>query len=152
LIIPDADELELLPQALSFEAGADLPSSVDLRAKLPTVGDQGSLGSCTAWATAYAGATYSYALTTGEEVSSRSNQASPTYVYYRTLELQKSSCGSGTDIRKASDVLVTTGTPSLQELRYTDQCRASVPSAGGASRFKIGTYKLLGTDRNSVRA
>src|SRR5262249_15503337 len=97
-------------------------------------------------------ATYSYKITSGADVSGPANQASPTYVYYRTLEVQGSLCGNGTDIQKASDVLVKTGTPSLETLPYREQCLLSSPGSAGADRFRIGTYKLLGNDRNSIRA
>ena len=56
----DPERFAELPQAINpFAASSneDLPSSADVLKNLPPIGDQGQMGSCTAWASGYAGAT-----------------------------------------------------------------------------------------------
>jgi C1A family cysteine protease len=47
---PDLGDIRDHPLSLRLTAPANLPAVVDLRPRMPPVGDQGRLGSCTAWA------------------------------------------------------------------------------------------------------
>jgi Papain family cysteine protease/IPT/TIG domain len=69
-----------IPARIRIGVSAHLPTSVDLRAGAPPVGDQGNVGSCVAWSIGYSLTGY-YARTI------RSNGApyAPLYLYMRTV-------------------------------------------------------------------
>ena len=61
--------------------GVRLPIAVDLSNQMPPVGDQGSQGSCTAWATTYYYKTYQEGQEQGWDLSDFSHRYSPAWTY-----------------------------------------------------------------------
>jgi len=150
---PDPADFTDLPQALLPPTGASMPASFSLTQYLPPMGNQGTTkGSCTAWASGYAAATYSARVVTPFNTSQTSNQASPEYLYYFLLKESGAGCGLGTDIRRAMDILVRRGCSSLMNVPYSHtQCLIIDPDSADAAKFKIGSYKLLGNTRTPIR-
>jgi len=151
---PPAEEVNRRPQAINpFAANANvqLPNQADLSAEMPPMGDQGQLGSCTAWAAGYAGATYTAAKAYGWAPTSSDRQASPGYLYNTLLATDNLDCGSGTYIATAMNLLVSTGCASLQvQPYYDDQCLD--PAAADAANFRIGSFNRVDpADRNAVK-
>ena len=68
----------------SLHAQQVLPSLVDLGWAEPPVGDQGTLGSCTAWATSYYYKTFQEYREHGWSVTTSDHQFSPSFVYNQT--------------------------------------------------------------------
>ena len=96
---PDPDVVAARPQTINpFGASAtvDLPASADLTSSLPPIGDQGQLGSCTAWASGYAGATYTANRQYNWGANTADHQASPGYLYQELIAADNFDCGSGT--------------------------------------------------------
>jgi hypothetical protein len=89
----DPDILRSLPVVPRYRAF--LPVSVNLAGRMPPVGDQKKLNSCTAWATAYAARSYYTATLDRRDVRQNVNQPSPSYVFH--LARQKD-CAAGSSI------------------------------------------------------
>ncbi|GAA0549185.1 hypothetical protein GCM10010172_34050 [Paractinoplanes ferrugineus] len=66
---------------LKLRAQGSLPSSVDLRAGAPAVGDQGQVGSCVAWSVGYSLSGY-YA----RSIAGSGAPYAPLYLYMRTVQ------------------------------------------------------------------
>lgn len=100
---------------------AFLPAKVDLSKRFPTPGNQGQLGSCTAWAVGYAARSY-YAVNT--EKRRRNNPddiASPAYIYHAIRKAEN--CDVGSAIPDALNLLKQ-GVASLRQVPYSDTaCR-----------------------------
>ena len=108
-----------LPVAERYRAF--LPKAVDLSTRMPAVGDQGGLGSCTAWSTAYAARSYYSAAIERRDVSAPANIPSPNYVFHVARGASK--CDDGTSFPQVVDVLKH-GALSLAEYPYSDACVA----------------------------
>jgi hypothetical protein len=150
--------VDRLPKALNPSA-TNLPASVDLTAGCPPVGDQGQMGSCTASATGYCMDTELQNRKRGwNDPSGRSHQASPGYLYARTLEEQErqgagGACGDGTSMQIAHDVLVREGCSSYATVGYSDASCFFNPTRTDASSFQISSWKAVDTsDRNAVKS
>jgi hypothetical protein len=93
-----------------------LPPSVDWSVNMPPAGDQGSEGSCTAWATAYAEQTYLETLNHGWSNQTALHQFSPSYIYNQL-------CGgvdAGLSLGQALNCLVSQGCDTLGDFPYVD--------------------------------
>ena len=152
---PSAEEVDRRPQAINpyaANASAELPASADLTEYLPPIGDQGELGSCTAWAAGYASATYTANRQYGWGATSSSHQASPGYLYNTLIAVDSLPCGSGTYITTAVDLLVSRGCSSLATVAYMDDQCIDSPDEDDAGNFRVGSYnRVVQTDRNAVK-
>ncbi len=125
-----------------LEIPNNLPSSVDLSNFLPAVGNQGKLGSCTAWATTYYGRSsqvniQNTARTTGRVV------LSPSFIYNQMTE--GNNCG-GTSIEGAMERLIVEGSSELSLFPYQDNGCNQMPTdiqRENADQFKMDDYKIL---------
>ena len=155
-IQPDPEDVERRPQAINpfaASANAELPKSADLSRDLPPIGNQGSLGSCTAWASGYAAATYTASRQYGWGANTNEHQASPGYLYEMLLETDGFECGSGTLISTAMNLLIQTGCSSFAVVGYSDNSCEANPAATDADNFRIGSFnRVVPTDRYAVRA
>ncbi|MCO6437712.1 MAG: C1 family peptidase [Phycisphaerae bacterium] len=153
---PDRSVVEARPQTINpyaANADAELPRSADLTRDLPPIGDQGGLGSCTAWASGYAAATYTANRQFGWGASTSSHQASPGYLYERLIETDNLDCGSGTFIQTAMNLLIQDGCSSFDTVDYSDQVCSANSSTSDAANFRIGSFnRVVETDRHAVRA
>ncbi len=154
----DPERFANLPRAINpFAAGStgQLPAAADVLKDLPPIGDQGQMGSCTAWAAGYAGATATAnrAYSWGPETPA--HQGSPGYLYTMLVEAdaeQGTACGTGTLISTAMDLLAQSGCSSLATVDYVDSACLE-PLDDDAANFRIGSYKRVDpTDRNGVKA
>ncbi len=104
-----------LPVELAYSTGVSLPESVDLSESphFPPVGNQGNLGSCSAWATTYYQFTYeahNYNCIT----STKKNAYSPRW----TWNLANHGMNYGISINSAYKVLSTFGAETMKECPY----------------------------------
>jgi C1A family cysteine protease len=76
----DNKDFKKLPANLKRDT-SNLPSSVDLSSKMPPVGNQGDLGSCTAWASGYYYKSYQESKDWHWTPNSTSRTFSPKYIY-----------------------------------------------------------------------
>lgn len=111
----------------------------------PTPGSQGSIGSCTAWATGYAFASFYFAAKNKSGKPANYSQImSPAFIYndVRTCE-----CGPycGAVISYALNLLQNKGVVSWQNMPYSDQsCEKPTPELyAAAAKNKIGGWNRL---------
>lgn len=153
---PDRAVVEARPQTINpyaASADAELPRAADLSRDLPPIGNQGGLGSCTAWASGYAAATYTANRQFAWGAETESHQASPGYLYERLIETDDLDCGSGTFIQTAMNLLIQDGCSSFATVDYSDQTCTPNPSGSDAANFRIGSFnRVVETDRHAVRA
>jgi hypothetical protein len=138
---PTAEELARMP--IAPVTRAIVPRKVDLSDGFPAPGDQGDLGSCTGWATAYARAYYAHA---SEEVGldDKRSLPSPNFIYdtekiinnnlvFELPEGGARTCNFHTNLVRAALVLARYGTSSNAEYpQHQEKC------IGGDELDKLG--------------
>lgn len=123
-----------------------LPEAVDLSRYFPPVGNQGNMGSCVGWATAYAARAY-YAMQIEHlDNADPVNIPSPGWVF-GIIHLGDD-CDGGAYIPDAMDALIG-GSYSLAEFPYDDtKCpRPSQAARAKATGFQIDSYELVWDQR-----
>ena len=122
---------------------AFLPEQVDLSSKMPAVGDQGRLGSCTAWATAYAARSYYTEALERRDIKQPTNLPSPNYVYHLA---RRQGCNDGSSFDDAVKVLGR-GALSLADYPYSDAC---VPAASAQLVARAHDFRVNGLNRVDI--
>ena len=137
---------------------ASLPSKVDLRNNLPTIGDQGQYGTCVAWATAYNCRTWLYAKAKGLTTSqlNTSNTFSPKDIFTAIDDRYKGEDCGGTNFEYAFDVMVSRGVANLSTVPYQnlgDCSKSNLNSswASNAANYKIKSYREIKVDKNTIK-
>ncbi len=127
------------------EYRAFLPEKVDLSNRMPAVGDQGQLGSCGAWAVAYAARSYYTETQESRDIHKPSNLPSPNYVYHLS---RPGNCPDGTNVDRVVAVLKQ-GSLSLADFPYTDACVAPAPASevARAHDFRVRGYSQVNVGR-----
>lgn len=134
------------------DIGGRLPSSVDLTAHLPRVGDQGNFGTCVAWATAYNCRTWLNARANNLRTSQLNdgNTFSPADIFKAIPGKQKGSGCNGTYFEAAFDQMVSRGVATLSVSPYnynstyeSCECAVSQAEATDAARYKIKSYREI---------
>jgi len=135
--IPDSEDTirEHLVPELSRGVGDPLPAAVDLTSKFPTPKDQGTQGSCTAWAVSYALKSYQEKYERGWDISLLSHQFSPSYVYNQI----NGGVDRGSSIGDAMDLIVNQGVCSLADMPYNANNYKTQPNS--TQRSKAAYYK-----------
>lgn len=137
------DDWDSLDNVLTNSSAVTLPSAVDNTLSFPSPGDQGSQGSCTAWAVGYA-------LKSGAEIAKRgwsrtstAHHFSPAYIYNQRI----SGCDSGMTISSALRKVVNQGVCSLNYFPYDDSDYTTNPTdlqEAAAAMYEGGAwYKLI---------
>lgn len=111
-------------------------TSIDLSSYFPTPGDQGSQGSCTAWAVAYALKTYQENFERNWGVNSITTRFSPAYVYN-----QLNSNDNGISISKAMDLIVEQGVCTLSQMPYDQNDFTTQPTSSQRTNAAAYTAK-----------
>ena len=104
-----------------------IPARIDLSRLLPPVGDQGGIGSCTAWAVGYAARTLYVSWLEGRDVTKPENIPSPEFIYDST-NLKPGNCDGGSTIVRVVYFL-REGAPSLADAPYSDSKMLSAKCA-----------------------
>ena len=119
---------------------AFLPASVDLTSRMPFPGNQGKLGSCQAWATAYAARSYYTSKIERRDLRESQNVPSPNYVFHLARNLDKS-CDAGSNVHKIVEVLKK-GALSLAEYPYNTECAAPPAAASRRQGLRFSRARL----------
>ncbi len=168
LIIDDAAYNRLTRQPV-YEEGSKSENEAlrnnpkaDLRAYCPTPQDQGSIGSCTGWASGYGAMSILFALQknwAGKKDSINTNAFSALFIYN---QIREGSCDAGSYIDKAGALLKEKGNlpskkfdkfknacdklPTADELKLASACRIkdymTLFASDAAERIKIEKTKL----------
>ena len=105
-----------------------LPSRVDLSPYLPPVGNQGSQGSCVAWAVGYYYTTYHEAIERDWDTSSPSRQLSPAYIYNQRNTSDCTNRNSGMSFWDAFSIVKAQGVAPLSVFPYNASDACAQPS------------------------
>jgi len=116
LVPSDPAEVKGLPAAPVYTDY--IPARVDLSRLVPPVGDQGGVGSCTAWSVGYAARAMYVAWLEGRDVSKPENVPSPEFIYAST-NLKPGDCEGGSTIVRVMSFLKN-GAPSMADAPYSD--------------------------------
>jgi cathepsin K len=139
-----------LPEAEIAEIDTEIafPPSIDLSDFLPTIGSQGSQGSCVAWATGY------YLKSFHENYEdfvinglAPTNEMSPSFIYN---QIKVSDCDNGAVVQRALDTIQFTGIPSLSIMPYSEFDCDTQPTdlqKISAAPNKIESYAYLDQDK-----
>src|SRR3954468_13918961 len=99
------EDLGTVPTTVNFGIGeGNLPTSVDLTAKFPPIGDQGQFGTCVAWAVAYNLKTALDGMDRGlssSQLANASNQFSPRDLFTAIPDNEKGGDCNGTNFSSA---------------------------------------------------
>lgn len=134
----DRDEFDRT-QVFEPLAPGELPRQVSLVQYAPPAGDQGTQGSCTAWATAYCARTIQESAARG--VDPQTTAFSPAFLYNQLVQGQ---C-DGTSIRQALELVRQRGLVPEQAFPYTDQDCSRQP--GGELFAQAERYRITGYNR-----
>jgi len=134
---------------------AYIPDAIDLSDRLPIPGDQGKVGSCVSWATAYAARSYYRFVETGAARNDPRNIASPSYLHDRLRDPKEACKDSGSHIFLALKYLEGNGLPALTDYGLEAMCnpgaaKVSNPPLGFRIRQGRLIYLRRKDDRSSV--
>lgn len=135
----DDPKFETSPSSAPLMRGdyENLPDSSSLKEFSPRPGHQGSYGTCTGWASAYAGRTMLEAFKkqwSREEIDKYA--FSPSFVYNQIRAVKD--CNTGASLIDALDLLRNAGDVSLQDFGY--DCSRDVTDI---DKLKAGPYRIL---------
>jgi len=127
-------------EVVKYASRIALPVKVTLNC--PPISDQGSEGSCVAWASTYYARSIEYFYSTGQQSYNSSNVFSPEYVYNQT----KVSCQGGTSITACYELLKNQGVCLYSSMPGVDgDCDTQPDSTqrAEAANYKISAYSKI---------
>jgi hypothetical protein len=147
LIPATPDDVRGVPRPPTYRAFLD--ERVDLSDLFPVPGDQGSQGSCTAWAVGYAARAYWTHTLEERDVRSNANIPSPTYIFNKARD---GKCENGASIGTTLEVLKDAGSLSLRQLPYDANYCNRIPQRLEAevSDFRISGWSYIEPARSDV--
>lgn len=159
LIPSTAEEMRAIPLSESSGIRArGLPSSVDLSSAMPPVGNQGTQGSCVAWASGYAVKTYHEKKERNWSydppwTGGQGNQVfSPAYIYNQI----NGGRDGGSTIPDALNLMVRQGAAPWKYMPYNVSDYRSQPNGtarNAARSYKAKTYRALNyNDLNAIKS
>lgn len=140
------DNLATMPVSPNFGFGnANLPSSVDLTMHLPPVGNQGSYGTCVAFAVGYNLKTALNAIDNGETTAQLADTrkiGSAKYLFTAIPDNLKGNDCNGTHFEPALDIVLNKGLASEAAVPYTNLGGCSQVTADPAWDQAAGDNKI----------
>lgn len=134
-----------------------MPPSVDLTANFPTPGNQGFMGSCVGWATAYALKSYQESREMGWPLNTPAHQFSPSYIWNQLNGGQN----QGTQIFHAFQLMADQGVSTLATMPYPAihlppypqdyQTQPNSTARSEAAQFKAGAFSTP-PGKNGIKA
>ncbi len=142
-LLPDDGTYNTLPEKaeLITRDYISLPSSHSLKSFAPVVRSQSQFGTCTSWATVYAGRTIAEAVSRGWTDKDRitAEAFSPIYVYAQIKHADDPNCRRGSHIFNALAVLKNQGTVKMSD--FEELC-AGADEISYTLKQKAGRYKI----------
>ena len=144
----DGEDLDNIPDDVVIDPdqdNKDFAPEVDLSAKFPPIGDQGSYGTCVAWATGYNFKTALDAIDKGwtsSDLANTSNQTSPADLWAAIPSGSRGSGCNGTNFEPALNALISSGAASLSSVPYSKlSCTSTSPK--GNSSNKLANFRKI---------
>lgn len=155
--IPASDEeLNQIPVAPILATGVTLPAKWDFSDKFPQPGNQGSQGSCVAWAVGYAYKGYQEGVERFWQHDSLDKLFSPAFIYNRR-QIKYSADNKKVDgmpIVEALDMVIKDGVCTMKEMPYnpaTDQTQPTAEAFREAKSFRaMKQYRLKAQGSQSI--
>lgn len=147
---PPSDTTTITPPPTTVIPPTTLPASYMLAT--PTPGNQGSEGSCVAWAAASVRSIEQYYRTNATSYSNASNIFSPEYIFN---QIEVGGCGSSS-MYDAFGIMANKGVCTWQTMPYssTNGCTLmpNTSQNAEAANYKIGSYSIVyGTDTTAIK-
>ena len=143
----DWEALEKIPKkaTLLTRDYTSLPKSYSLKKYCPIPDNQDIYGTCTGWATAYAGRTIVEAVRNGwtDRRKITSEAFAPLYIYYMIKDKNARGCSEGTSIEKALSVMKEKGVVKKRSLDALCVETVSSSLATEALKYRIDDYFTL---------
>ena len=122
--------------------------------RFPPIGDQGSYGTCVAWAVGYNLRTALNAIENGwssSQLASTANQVSPKDLWWIIPSSKKGTKCNGTNFEPALDAIIKDGVATLSTVPYKD-LGSCTGTGGGNTDNKLANYRKIAsdTDKNSL--
>ncbi len=130
------------PRAFSGPA-PELAADVDLSAYFPQPGDQGMIGSCTAWTVAYAAKSFQENIERGWGANSEDHQFSPSYIYNQI----NGGVDQGSALEDAIALVIDKGNATLATMPYTENYTQQPSQAAHNEAIQ---YKALSFSRINI--
>lgn len=148
---PPADTTTITPPPTTVIPPTTLPSSYILTTPIP--GNQGSEGSCVAWAAASVRSIEQYYRTSATSYSNASNIFSPEYIFN---QIEVGGCGSSS-MYDAFGIMSNKGVCTWQTMPYSsiNGCTLMPGTSQNteAANYKIGTYSIIyGNDTTAIKS
>jgi len=139
-----------------YLGSGQLPGSIDLSPYFPPIGDQGSYGTCVAWATGYNHKSFLEAWDDNHRTTFNSSQMfSPKYLFWSIPSSQKGADCNGTGFEPAYDVMISSGVSNLATTPYTNlgDCSSSPSSSENtnAADYKIESYRQVNVEIETLK-
>ena len=144
--LPDEEDWEIIPDTIAPYDDNDLdslPKSVSLEKYFPPIGNQGSYGTCVAWAAGYNLNTALNAIKnhwTPDQLKDPSNQTSPKDLWMGISSGQKGQFCTGTNFEPTFSVLINDGVASMKEVPYRNLGSCNGQFVGDQSN-KLALYR-----------
>ena len=155
--IGNEEDTEHIEDDISFGdfGDGDLPASVDLLNYFPSIGNQGSYGTCVAWACGYNFRTFLDAKSGNYTSFSDANTFSAKDLFWAIENADKGADCNGTGFEHAFDVMVSRGIATQSVVPYDNlgDCSSS-PESGwttNANEHKISSYREIEVDVNTIK-
>lgn len=139
------EQYKLLPVAKKTNVELPIPLSIDLSIRMPPPGDQGSQGSCTAWAVAYA-KSYHENIKQIAKHGDRRIVYSPSFIYN---QIKIAGCKDGSSFTDALNLVVREGIVPMKDFPYNQKNCSTLPNnqvKKQALKHKSLTWKTLPLD------
>lgn len=145
-MLMDSDEYKKVEMSIPLltRSYTQVPASYSLKKFTPTPQNQGAMGTCVGWSSAYAARTILEAIANGFSSGQiDQNTFSPSYVYNQIRQQGDYQCQQGTWVHEALDVMTQQGVSKLSDFGY--ECSKTVTSRDKqlAAPYKIDGYKRL---------
>jgi C1A family cysteine protease len=151
--LQDKEQLDNIPDDITpFDGDGTLKDAVSLESKFPPIGDQGSYGTCVAWATGYNLKTALNAIEKGwtaTDLSNTSNQTSPKDLFFSIPSSSKGSNCNGTNFEPAMDAMIKSGCASVSSVPYSNMGSCSGSGKGDANNKLTNYRKIAYKDTNT---
>ncbi len=151
----NGDDLDEIEDGINFGSGG-IPISVDLSANFPPIGDQGSYGTCVAWAVGYNHKSYMEAMDDNHRTTfTEAQKFSPRYLFWAIPSASKGADCNGTGFEPAYDVMLSDGISNLQTSPYTELGDCSNSTTIGedtiADNYLIQSYREVDVSTSELK-
>ncbi len=154
----DEENMDEMEQDINLGNTDNLPSSVDLRSSFPPIGNQGSYGTCVAWAVGYNLKTFLEAKDNNyspSDLTSSSKQFSPKDLFWAIPNSNKGGSCNGTGFEAALDIMVSRGIAPMSEVPYDNlgDCSDSPSSSWTsiANQYKLENYRKINIQEEDLK-